>query len=101
MTDDVFEVDADELLHVVDRMAACEAGLRDLADRPRAPDPRPPPDLAGRSRRRPRRSPRQTWDRGFRDMRDALHQMRAAAHTAHDNYTGAADTNLRLWEQVG
>ena len=34
-------------------------------------------------------------------MRDALGQMRAAAHTAHGNYTAAADTNLRMWEQVG
>ena len=31
MTEDVFEVDVDELLHVVDRMAACEAALRELA----------------------------------------------------------------------
>ena len=34
-------------------------------------------------------------------MRAALGQMRAAAHTAHGNYTSAADTNLRMWEQVG
>ena len=39
MTEDVFEVDVDELLHVVDRMAACEAALRDARHRPRAPDP--------------------------------------------------------------
>ena len=33
-------------------------------------------------------------------MREALGQMRPAAHTAHGNYTSAADTNLRMWEQV-
>ena len=93
MTDDVFEVDIDALLHVVDRMATCQAALHDLA--------------TGIERRMAGLHltwqgeaadahvvAQQTWDRGFRDMR-------AAAYTAHDNYTSAADTNLRLWEQVG
>lgn len=100
MTDDVFEVDIDALLHVVDRMATCQAALHDLAT-----------DIERRmaglhltwqgEAADAQVVAQQTWDHGFRDMRDALQQMRAAARTAHDNYTSAADTNLRLWEQVG
>ncbi len=100
MTDDVFEVDIDALLHVVDRMATCQAALHDLAtDIERR--------MAGLHLTWQGEAAdahvvaQQTWDHGFRDMRAALQQMRAAAYTAHDNYTSAADTNLRLWEQVG
>ena len=100
MTHEAFEVDAEALLDVVDRMAACEAGLRELAA-----------DLEVRIRAlhltwqgeaaEAHIVAQTTWDRGFHDMRAALDQMRSAAHTAHGNYTSAADTNLRLWEQVG
>jgi len=100
MTEDAFEVDIDELLHLIDRMAACEAALSDLAA-----------DLERQIRElhltwqgeaaHAHDEAQAAWDHGFRDMRAALQQMRAAAHTAHDNYTSAADTNLRLWEQVG
>jgi WXG100 family type VII secretion target len=100
MTEDAFEVDVDELLRVVDRMAACETTLRDLAD-----------DLESRIRELhlswrgeaadAHDRAQAAWAEGFRDMREALRQMRVAAHTAHGNYTSAADTNLRMWEQVG
>ena len=30
-------------------------------------------------------------------MREALAQLRAAAHTAHGNYTGAMAKNLSMW----
>lgn len=100
MNADAFEVDPDQLAHVVDRMAACESGLRDLAaDLERRVqalhltwrgDAAAAHELA-----------QAAWDDGFREMRDALRQMRTAARTAHDNYTAAADTNLRMWEQVG
>jgi WXG100 family type VII secretion target len=99
MTDDAFEVDVDELLHVVDRMAACEGAFSDLAA-----------DLERRIRElhvtwqgdaaEAHQQAQAAWDHGFRDMRDALGRMRGAAHTAHGNYTAAADTNLRMWEQV-
>ena len=41
------------------------------------------------------------WEAGFRQMRDALASMRAAGRVAHGNYADAAETNLRMWEQVG
>ncbi len=37
---------------------------------------------------------------GFREMREGLAEMRAAGETAHGNYRSAADTNVRMWEQV-
>jgi WXG100 family type VII secretion target len=100
MTEDAFEVDVDELLHVIDRMTSCEAALSDLAA-----------DLERRIRdlhltwqgeaAQAHDQAQAAWDHGFHDMREALGQMRTAAHTAHDNYTAAADTNLRMWAQVG
>ncbi len=99
MTEDVFEVDVDELLHVVDRMATCEAALHELAT-----------DLERQVRElhvtwqgdaaRAHDQAQAVWDRGFHEMRLSLRQMRGAADTAHGNYTSAADTNLRMWEQV-
>ena len=42
----------------------------------------------------------QTWDRGMRDMRAALADLRAAARTAHGNYTAGAQTNVDMWESL-
>lgn len=40
------------------------------------------------------------WEAGFRQMREGLAAMRAAGATAHGHYSAAADTNVRMWEQV-
>jgi ESAT-6 family protein len=37
------------------------------------------------------------WARGEAMMREALAQLRAAAHAAHGNYTGAMAKNLSMW----
>ncbi len=39
----------------------------------------------------------QHWTRGEAMMREALVRLRAAAATAHRNYTGAMSTNLGMW----
>jgi WXG100 family type VII secretion target len=39
----------------------------------------------------------QHWARGEAMMREALAQLRSAAHTAHGNYTGAMAKNLSMW----
>ena len=39
----------------------------------------------------------QHWTQGEAMMRDALAQLRTAAHTAHGNYTGAIAKNLSMW----
>jgi WXG100 family type VII secretion target len=37
------------------------------------------------------------WAQGEAMMREALAQLRTAAHTAHGNYTGAMAKNLSMW----
>ncbi|HZC51503.1 MAG TPA: WXG100 family type VII secretion target [Mycobacterium sp.] len=37
------------------------------------------------------------WAQGEAMMREALAQLRIAAHTAHGNYTGAMAKNLSMW----
>ena len=39
----------------------------------------------------------QHWAQGEAMMREALAQLRTAAHTAHGNYTGAIAKNLSMW----
>jgi WXG100 family type VII secretion target len=43
------------------------------------------------------RSAQQRWDEGAREMRDALARLRQIAEGAHENYSGAAQTNTRMW----
>jgi WXG100 family type VII secretion target len=40
------------------------------------------------------------WEAGFREMREGLAAMRGAGAAAHGNYSAAADTNVRMWQQV-
>ncbi|WP_077086433.1 WXG100 family type VII secretion target [Mycobacterium rhizamassiliense] len=37
------------------------------------------------------------WAHGEAMMREALGQLRAIAHTAHANYTGAMAKNMSMW----
>jgi WXG100 family type VII secretion target len=43
------------------------------------------------------RSAQQRWDEGAREMREALARLRQIAEDAHENYAGAAQTNVRNW----
>lgn len=43
------------------------------------------------------RSAQQRWDEGAREMREALGRLRKIAEGAHENYSGAAQTNARNW----
>ncbi len=99
MEPDVFTVDAGELAHVVDQMAACESALHELAA-----------DLERRiaslhlswdgQAAAAHVVAQAEWEHGFRGIREALAVMRAAGRVAQGNYTAAAETNLQLWEQV-
>lgn len=40
------------------------------------------------------------WASGAAEMHSALLQMREAAQRAHENYSGAAEANTRIWRQV-
>ncbi|GAA4376319.1 WXG100 family type VII secretion target [Nocardioides caricicola] len=91
----LYGVDLDELVATVDEMARCGAALEALLDevaRIQLP-------WSGRAADAQAAAQAQ-WEAGFRSMRAALGEMRAAADTAHANYADAADTNLRMWEQV-
>jgi WXG100 family type VII secretion target len=99
MEPDVFAVDADDLAHVVDQLAACESALHELAA-----------DLERRiaalhvswdgQAAAAHLVAQAEWEHGFRGMREALAVMRVAGRVAHGNYTASAETNLQLWEQV-
>lgn len=43
------------------------------------------------------RAAQQRWDAGAQEMRDALARLRQIAEGAHENYSGAAQTNVRNW----
>ena len=40
------------------------------------------------------------WEASYREMHQALCEMRAAVHTAASNYAAAASDNTHLWSQV-
>ena len=42
----------------------------------------------------------QEWTQGMLTMREALADLRTAARTAHENYTGAAETHVSMWDQL-
>lgn len=42
----------------------------------------------------------QEWTNGMNAMRQAMADLRAAARLAHGNYTGAAEANRSMWEQM-
>ena len=97
--EDVFSVDADQLTRTVHQISACGETLHqtaaELEQRMAALHLTWDGAAAGAHR-----EAHAEWERGFRAMREALDQMRAAGRTAHDNYTSAAGTNLGLWQQV-
>lgn len=99
MATDRFSVELDELLRVVDGMAACERELRELAE-----------ELGRRVRALhetwegsaavAQQSAQLAWESGFRGMREALGRMRTAGRAAHEHYAGALATNVAMWEQL-
>ncbi|MFC6287615.1 WXG100 family type VII secretion target [Nocardioides sp. GCM10027113] len=95
-----YEVDLDALLALVDRMAACEADLHHAAQRVRGRVAALHATWDGTAADA-HTAAQLEWERGLDAMRDGLAAMRAAATTAHDNYSAAAATNTRMWQAVG
>ncbi len=96
---DDFAVDPDELDEVVADLGRTESALESLAsdiDRQMATLQSTWEGLSAEAQAEAHRE----WSQGMAGMRAALTELRAAARVAHGNYTGAADTNLRLWEQL-
>ena len=98
--DDTFDLDADQLTRTVDQMAACGAILQELADRLSARIAALHLTWDGVAAEA-HRTAQAEWGASFAEMRESLDRMRAAARTAHTSYTSAADTNLRMWQQIG
>lgn len=98
--EDTFDVDLDELQHVLDRMAAAYDVLHGLAA-----------DLGRRvdglhltwsgEAAAAHREIQSSWAAGFDGMRKALEEMRTAGRAAHENYGAAAAANVRMWQQIG
>jgi WXG100 family type VII secretion target len=98
-TDD-FAVDAEALHRVIGELSGCESDLRGLAA-----------DLAQQvetlhstwqgQAAMAQQIAQAEWEHGFLGMRDALADLRAAAHLAHHNYESATEANLEMWSQLG
>jgi len=99
MDPDVFAVDAGELAHVVDQMAACESALHELAAELERRIAALHISWHGEAAAA-HLVAQAEWNHGFREMRETLAAMRAAGWVAHGNYTAASETNQQLWEQV-
>ena len=95
----MFAVDLDELARSVEEMTRCGEALDVLLDEVAHRVTDLHHTWAGEAATA-QAAAQAEWEAGFREMRAALAVMRAAADTAHGNYSDAATTNLRMWEQV-
>jgi WXG100 family type VII secretion target len=98
-TGDDFSIDPTELDLIVDEMARCDHAIRLLTG-----------DLSRQIgvlhsqwtglAADAQRLAQAEWEKGLREMTASLAALRDAARVAHTNYTGAADTNHRMWQQL-
>lgn len=90
-----YRVELEELLAFVDRLQTFESRAEAIAnrvdDQVAALHNTWSGDAADAHRTR-----HQEWAAGATQMREALAQLRAAAHTAHRNYTDAAQLNVDM-----
>jgi WXG100 family type VII secretion target len=91
-----FKVDPGALLAVVDRMAEFDQQLEGHLARAAASVAQLGTSWYGDAGQA-ERAARQRWDEGAREMREALARLRQIAEGAHENYSGAAQTNVRNW----
>jgi WXG100 family type VII secretion target len=95
----MYAVDLDELLATLDTLGACESALdsllSDVAARVAVLQ-----DHWGGLAADAQLEAQAAWEAGFREMCHGLAAMRAAGAVAHDHYRSAAETNVRMWEQV-
>lgn len=94
-----YSVDLDELEDLVADMVRCEQALAELGhglEREMVALPRVWEGLAAEAQREAHAE----WARGMAAMHEALGGLRAAARTAHDNYTAAVEANVAMWERL-
>ena len=95
----MYAVDLDELLATLDTLGGCGSELDELLSEIAARVALLHDTWSGLAADA-QAAAQAEWEAGFREMREGLAAMRAAGSTAHDNYRAAADTNVRMWEQV-
>lgn len=97
---DRFTIDSDELDSVIGDVERCETALEQLTDdltKQVAALQSVWEGLAAEAQQ----EAHEEWTQGMLAMRGALADLRGAARTAHDNYTGAVETNVSMWDQLG
>ena len=97
---DAFAIDPDELDAVVADIARTEAALETLTndiERQVAKLHQSWEGLAAQAQR----EAQDEWEQGLLTMRQALADLRAAAEQASHNYSGAAEANRSMWEELG
>lgn len=90
-----YRVELDELLAFVDKLQACEQRAEAIATRvdDQVADLHNSWDGHGASGHL---TQHQDWIAAAGQMREALVQLKATAHTAHRNYTGAIELNMAM-----
>lgn len=91
-----YRVDPAALLAVVDRMAEFESQLEAHLKEAAQSVTRLGSSWYGDAGEA-ERAAQQRWNDGAAEMRDALARLRAIAEGAHENYSTAAQTNMRMW----
>lgn len=97
--EDRFSIDPDELDEVILDLQKCEQELQELADdldRHMQTLQEQWEGLAADAQAEAHAE----WTQGMLAMRSALGDLRAAARTAHGNYTTAARTNREMWSRL-
>lgn len=94
-----FDVDLDELRHVIASLAACQRALLDLGGDVQDEVGSLHEHWLGRASDAHAAS-YGSWRDGCADMVTALAALRALGETAEGNYRGAVEANLAMWEQV-
>lgn len=96
---DAFSIDPDELSDILGDLTRCEGRLLRLGEdlaRQMASLQSQWEGLAADAQR----EAQEEWASGMNAMRCSLAELRDAADLAHQNYTGAATTNLDMWQRV-
>lgn len=91
-----FSVDPSTLLAVVDRMTAFDSELEAHLAQAANSVARLGTSWYGDGGEA-ERAAQARWNEGAHEMREALARLRQIAEGAHENYSSAAQTNMRMW----
>ena len=94
-----FDVDLDELRHVIASLAACQRALLELGSDIHDEVGGLHEHWLGRASDAHAAS-YGSWREGSVDMVTALAALRGLGETAERNYRGAVEANVAMWEQV-